>query len=163
MFKVFATDVIVSKGYANQSAVRFSEDGKIVRFRIGKKVYDKNAENNTRWFNVSVKGFGPIAERIQKMQLKEGSLIHISGTLDEESWLDQASNTTKTQTVIIIDDIDYASGSGAKKDGQNQQQNGSAAPAAPASGTLNAPENSPNFEGYSNFGGASFFDGNPNF
>ena len=117
MFKVFATDVIVSKGYANQSAVRFSEDGKIVRFRIGKKVYDKNAENNTRWFNVSVKGFGPIAERIQKMQLKEGSLIHISGTLDEESWLDQASNTTKTQTVIIIDDIDYASGSGAKKDG----------------------------------------------
>ena len=73
MFKVFATDVIVSKGYANQSAVRFSEDGKIVRFRIGKKVYDKNAENNSRWFNVSVKGFGPIAERIQKMQLKEGS------------------------------------------------------------------------------------------
>ena len=38
-----------------------------------------------------------------------------------------------------------------------------AAPAAPASGTSNAPENSPNFEGYSNFGGASFFDGNPNF
>lgn len=162
MFKVFATDVIVSKGYANQSAVRFSEDGKIVRFRIGKKVYDRNAENNTRWFNVSVKGFGPIAERIQKMQLKEGSLIHISGTLDEESWLDQTSNTTKTQTVIIIDDIDYASG-GAKKEGQNQQQNGSAAPAAPAAGTGNAPENSPNFEGYSNFGGASFFDGNPNF
>jgi single-stranded DNA-binding protein len=160
MFKVFATDVIVSKGYANQSAVRFSEDGKIVRFRIGKKVYDKNAENNTRWFNVSVKGFGPIAERIQKMQLKEGSLIHISGTLDEESWLDQPSNTTKTQTVIIIDDIDYASGSGVKKDGQNQQQNSSS---APASGASNAPENSPNFEGYSNFGGASFFDGNPIF
>ena len=159
MFKVFATDVIVSKGYANQSAVRFSEDGKIVRFRIGKKVYDKNAENNTRWFNVSVKGFGPIAERIQKMQLKEGSLIHIFGILDEESWLDQASNTTKTQTVIIVDDIDYASG-GAKKDGQNQQQNSSS---APASGASNALENSPNFEGYSNFGGASFFDGNPIF
>jgi single-stranded DNA-binding protein len=159
MFKVFATDVIVSKGYENQDAVRFTEDGSGVRFRIGKKVYDKNAENNTRWFNVSVKGFGPIAERIQKMQLKEGSLIHISGTLDEESWLDQPSNTTKTQTVIIIDDIDYASG-GAKKDGQNQQQNSSS---APASGASNAPENSPNFEGYSNFGGASFFDGNPIF
>lgn len=162
MLKVFATDVIVSKGYANQSAVRFSEDGKIVRLRIGKKVYDKNAENNTRWFNVSVKGFGPIAERIQKMQLKEGSLIHLSGTLDEESWLDQTSNTTKTQTVIILEDIDYASGGGAKKEGQNQQ-NGSAAPAAPAAGTTTTPENSPNFEGYSNFGGGSFFDGNPNF
>lgn len=163
MFKVFATDVIVSKGYENQGAVRFSDGDKVVRFRIGKKVYDKNAENNTRWFNVSVKGFAPIVERVKKMQLKEGSLIHISGTLDEESWLDQASNTTKTQTVIILDDISYASGGGSKKEGQNQQQNGSATPAAPAAGTNNAPENSPNFEGYSTFGGASFFDGNPNF
>lgn len=162
MLKVFATDVIVSKGYANQSAVRFSEDGKIVRFRIGKKVYDKNAENNTRWFNISVKGFGAIAERIQKMQLKEGSLIHLSGTLDEESWLDQSSNTTKTQTVIILEDIDYASGGGAKKEGQNQQ-NGSAAPAVPAAGTTGTPENSPNFEGYSTFGAGSFFDGNTDF
>ena len=160
MLKVFATDVIVSKGYENQGAVRFSDDNQSVRFRIGKKVYDKNAENNQRWVNFAVKGFGPIVERVKKMQLKEGSLIHISGTLDEESWLDQPSNTTKTQTVIIIDDIDYASGSGAKKDGQNQQQNSSS---APASGASNAPENSPNFEGYSNFGGASFFDGNPIF
>ena len=162
MIKVFTTNAVISKGYNGAPAIKFSDTGDSARFRIGKKVYDKNAENNTRWFNVSVKGFGPIAERIQKMQLKEGSLIHISGTLDEESWLDQPSNTTKTQTVIILDDIDYASG-GAKKEGQNQQQNGSAAPAAPAAGTGNAPENSPNFEGYSNFGGASFFDGNPNF
>ena len=123
MLKVFATDVIVSKGYENQSAVRFSEDGNTVRFRIGKKVYDKNAENNTRWFNISVKGFGPVVERIKKMQLKEGSLIHISGKLDEESWTDQ-NNVTKTQTVIILEDIDYASG-GVKKEGQTQQ-NGSA-------------------------------------
>ena len=157
MLKVFATDVIVSKGYENQDAVRFTEDGSGVRFRIGKKVYDKNAENNTRWFNVSVKGFGPIVERIKKMQLKEGSLIHISGKLDEESWTDQ-NNVTKTQTVIILEDIDYASG-GVKKEGQTQQ-NGSAPAAAPAANTNNTPENSPNFEGYSNFGGGSFFDGN---
>ena len=157
MLKVFATDVIVSKGYETQGAVRFSEDGNTVRFRIGKKVYDKNAENNTRWFNISVKGFGPVVERIKKMQLKEGSLIHISGKLDEESWTDQ-NNVTKTQTVIILEDIDYASG-GVKKEGQTQQ-NGSATPATPVAGTNNAPENSPNFEGYSNFGGGSFFDGN---
>ena len=157
MLKVFATDVIVSKGYENQGAVRFSEDGNTVRFRIGKKVYDKNAENNTRWFNISVKGFGPVVERIKKMQLKEGSLIHISGKLDEESWTDQ-NNVTKTQTVIILEDIDYASG-GVKKEGQTQQ-NGSAPAAAPAANTNNTPENSPNFEGYSNFGGGSFFDGN---
>ena len=163
MLKVFATDVIVSKGYENQGAVRFSEDGNTVRFRIGKKVYDKNAENNTRWFNVSVKGFGPVVERIKKMQLKEGSFIHISGKLDEESWVvDQTTGATKSQTVIILEDIDYASGGGTKKEGQNQQ-NGSAPAAVPAANTNNAPENSPNFEGYSNFGGASFFDGNPNF
>lgn len=163
MLKVFATDVIVSKGYENQGAVRFSDDNQSVRFRIGKKVYDKNAENNQRWVNFAVKGFGPIVERVKKMQLKEGSFIHISGKLDEESWVvDQTTGATKSQTVIILEDIDYASGGGTKKEGQNQQ-NGSASPAAPAAGTTNTPENSPNFEGYSNFGGGSFFDGNPNF
>ena len=52
MFKVFATDVVVSKGYDNSSALKFSDDGTSVRFRIGKKVYDTRAENNTRWVNV---------------------------------------------------------------------------------------------------------------
>ena len=161
MLKVFATDVIVSKGYENQDAVRFTEDGSGVRFRIGKKVYDKNAENNQRWINFSVKGFGPVVERIKKMQLKEGSFIHISGKLDEETWVvDQTTGATKTQTVIVLEDIDYASGGGSgKKEGQNQQ-NGSAPAAAPVANTNNTPENSPNFEGYSTFGGGSFFDGN---
>ena len=160
MLKVFATDVIVSKGYENQGAVRFTEDGSVVRFRIGKKVYDKNAENNQRWINFAVKGFAPIVERVRKMQLKEGSLIHITGRLDEESWVaDQTTGATKSQTVIILEDIDYASGGGGKKEGQNQQ-NGSATPATSAADTNTAPENSPNFEGYSNFGGGSFFDGN---
>ena len=97
------------------------------------------------------------------MQLKEGSFIHISGKLDEESWVvDQTTGATKSQTVIILEDIDYASGGGSKKEGQNQQ-NGSASPAAPAASTTSTPENSPNFEGYSNFGGGSFFDGNTDY
>ena len=161
MLKVFATDVIVSKGYENQDAVRFTEDGSGVRFRIGKKVYDKNAENSQRWINFSVKGFGPVVERVKKMQLKEGSFIHIFGKLDEETWVvDQTTGATKTQTVIVLEDIDYASGGGSgKKEGQNQQ-NGSAPAAVPAANTNNTPESSPNFEGYSTFGGGSFFDGN---
>lgn len=124
MLKVFATDVIVSKGYENQDAVRFTEDGSGVRFRIGKKVYDKNAENNQRWINFSVKGFGPVVERIKKMQLKEDSFIHIYGRLDEETWVvDQTTGATKTQTVIVLEDIDYASGGGSgKKKGQNQRK-----------------------------------------
>ena len=51
MLKVFATQVV--------------EKGDAVRFRIGKKVYDPNAENNARWVNLAVKGFGPICERIK--------------------------------------------------------------------------------------------------
>ena len=49
MFKVIATDVVISKGYDGAPALRFSENGESVRFRIGKKVYDTRAENNTRW------------------------------------------------------------------------------------------------------------------
>ena len=73
MLKVFATQVVVSRGYDGAAAIKFSEKGDAVRFRIGKKVYDPNAENNARWINLAVKGFGPICERIKKMQLKDGS------------------------------------------------------------------------------------------
>ena len=155
MFKVFATDVVVSKGYDNSSALKFSDDGTSVRFRIGKKVYDTRAENNTRWVNVSVKAFGTVCERIKKMQLKEGSFIHIAGRLDEDNWVDTTSNEKKSQIVIILDEIEYASGGG-NKSKDNQQANAAPAttPAAPAS----TPESSPNFEGYTPFGGGSFFD-----
>lgn len=149
MFKVIATDVVISKGFDNAPALRFSEKGDSVRFRIGKKVYDTRAENNTRWFNVSVKAFGDVCERIKKMQLKEGSFVHLTGRLDEESWTDQSTNESKSQTVIILDEIEYASGSSKPKDSQQQPQ---VAPTATA-----APEKSSNFTGYEPFGGGSFF------
>lgn len=47
MFKVIATDVVVSKGYDNTPALKFSERGDSVRFRIGKKVYDTRARTTT--------------------------------------------------------------------------------------------------------------------
>lgn len=150
MFKVIATDVIISKGFDNAPALRFSEKGDSVRFRIGKKVYDTRAENNTRWFNVSVKAFGDVCERIRKMQLKEGTFVHLTGRLDEEAWADQNTNESKSQTVIILDEIEYASGGSKPKDNQQQNQ---AAPSAPAT----APEKSPNFTGYEPFGDGSFF------
>ena len=157
MFKVFATDVVVSKGYDNSSALKYSDDGTSVRFRIGKKVYDTRAENNTRWVNVSVKAFGPLCERIKKMQLKDGSFIHIAGRLDEDSWVDSTTNEKKSQIVIILDEIEYASGGG-NKSSKDTQQSGTAAVASPTSASANNPESSPNFEGYTPFGGGSFFD-----
>ena len=58
MLKVFATQVVISRGYDNKPAIsitRGNDSAASVRFRIGKKVYDPKAENNTRWLNYSVK------------------------------------------------------------------------------------------------------------
>ncbi len=153
MLKFIATDLIVSKGYENNDAVKFTDtgNGESVRFRVGKKVYDSRAENNTRWINLSIKGFGPICDRIKKMQIKEGSYIHIVGRYDEESWNDEKTGP-KTQPVIILEDIEYASGGG-NKTAKDKQDN-----AAPAAAPATGPENSPNFAGFSAFGGGSFFD-----
>ena len=112
MLKVFATQVVVSRGYDGAAAIRFSEKGDAVRFRIGKKIYDPNAENNARWINLAVKGFGPICERIKKMQLKDGSFVNLIGRLDEDVWEDQQTHEKKSAMVIVLDDIEYASGGG---------------------------------------------------
>lgn len=96
MLKVFATQVVISARIRRRSAIKFSEKGDAVRFRIGKKVYDPNAENNARWVNLAVKGFGPICERIKKMQLKDGSFVNLIGRLDEDVWEDQQTHEKKS-------------------------------------------------------------------
>ncbi len=160
MLKVFATQVVVSKGYDNNPALRFSEKGESVRFRIGKKVYDPHAENESRWINLSVKAFNGICERIKKMQLKEGSYINVSGRLDEETWTDQDSGQSRSAMVIILEDIEYASSGSKSKENQSSNQgqnmNAQSAPSAPTAGT----GMSDNFTGYEPFGSGSFFDEN---
>lgn len=166
MLKVFATQVIISRGFEDKPAVNITRtnDATVVRFRIGKKVYDPKAEDNTRWLNYSVKGFGAIADRVEKMQLKEGSVINLMGRLDEDVWEDE-NHVKKSATVIVLEDIEYAS-SGQKKDNGNQasgQQNNAAgngntsnqagAPAAPA----NTGNNDGGFTGYEAFSGNPFF------
>ena len=161
MLKVFATDVVISKGYDNAPAIRYSdgERGSMARFRFGKRTYDPQTKENSRWINMSVKAFGPICERMKKMQLKDGSYVNLVGRLDEENWTDQTSGEKKSAMVIILDEIEYAYGGGKSKDDQNAQQNGSAqasGQAAPA----NDPQQSENFTGYEPFGSGSFFDMN---
>lgn len=121
MLKVMATNVVVSKGYNGAPALKFSEKGDSVRLRIGKKVYDSREEGNHRWVNFAVKAFGDVCERITKMKIKEGSYINITGRLDEEAWNDKETGAERKQTVIIIDDIEYASSA---KSGENQNQSG---------------------------------------
>ena len=161
MFKAIVTEAVISKGFDGAPAFRFSENGDSVRFRFGKKVYDSKAENNTRWVNMAVKAFGPACERIKKMQLKEGSLVNLIGRLDEENWEDQNTRETKSQTIIILDEIEYAGGGSRSRDDQNQQTaNAGSAPAPVANVAQNAPQNSPNFQGYEPFSSGSFFDEN---
>lgn len=153
MLKVVATNVVVSKGYGENPALKFSDNGENVRFRVGYKVYDTKAENNTRWLNLNVKAFNGVCERIKKMKLKEGSYINILGHLDEETWEDQKTNEKKSAMVIVLDDVEYASsGSGGNAKNNDEKSDGG------KKSEKKDPESSDNFEGYSQFGDNSFFD-----
>lgn len=167
MFKVIATEVVISKGFEGAPALRFSENGDSVRFRIGKKVYDTRAENNHRWVNLSVKAFGPLCERIKKMQLKEGSFVNLLGRLDEDVWEDAATHERKSAMVVILDEIEYcAAGTRQQKEGTETAGTQKAATAQPGAQTnASAPasaatsDNGGGFTGYEPFGGANaFFD-----
>ena len=162
MFNVFATYAVVSRGYDGASALRFSEKGDAVRFRIGKKVYDTRAENNTRWINISVKAFGDVCDRIRKMQLKEGSFINFHGRLDEDTWTDQQTGVTKSAMVIILEDIEYAGGKPKENQESSQQTNGTVPNTGITTPGQTAPTSGsqmPNgFTGFEPFGGGSFFD-----
>lgn len=122
MFKTFATNVVVSKGYEGAAALRYSENGESVRFRIGQKVYDSRVEGNYRWLNISVKAFGAVCERIKKMKLKEGSFVNLTARLDEEKWIDKETKEEKSQHVLIVEDIEYAY-VGKSGENQNASQN----------------------------------------
>lgn len=161
MLKIFATDVVISKGYDNAPAIRYSETengGTMARFRFGKRVYDPQTKENSRWINVSVKAFSQTCERMKKMKLKDGSFVNLIGRLDEENWTDQKTGEKKSMMVVILDEIEYASGGPKSKDEQklNQQSGYTAPPAAAAQ----SPQNSDNFTGYEAFGSGSFFDEN---
>ena len=149
MFKVIATNVVVSKGYGENPTFKFSEDKSIVNFRIGKKVYDSRAEDNSRWINLTVKAFGDVCERIKKMKLKDGSYLNIEGKLDEDVWEDDGE--TKRRIVIVLTDVEYASsGSGSNKtedDSETEKKTDK------KSGDGKKPQDSDNFTGFSNFGG----------
>lgn len=122
MFKTFATNVVVSKGYEGAAALRYSENGESVRFRVGQKVYDSRVEGNYRWLNISVKAFGAVCERIKKMKLKEGSFVNLTARLDEEKWIDKETKEEKSQHVLIVEDIEYAY-VGKSGENQNASQN----------------------------------------
>ena len=158
MLKVIATQVVISKGYDNKPAISITRTNEslAVRFRIGKKVYDPKADGNSRWLNYSVKGFGSIVDRIEKMKLKDGSFVNIFGRLDEDTWEDQTTHEKKSAPVIILEDIEYASVGGGKDGNSQGNGNQAASQGAPAP----TGSNEGGFTGFEPFGGGSFFDEN---
>lgn len=164
MLKFFASDVVVSKGYQNAPALKFSEKGDFVRFRVGQKVYDPRAEDNHRWINLTVKCFdASLVDRIRKMGLKEGSFISLSGRYDEDVWEDEESREKRSMPVIILDELEFSGGGKRSGDGQNANSSKgapSAAPApaaAPAAGFQGGYQMPGNFTGYEGFGGGNNF------
>ena len=163
MLKIFASNVVVSKGYQNSPALKFSEKGDFVRFRVGQKVYDPRAEDNHRWINLTIKCFdASLVDRIRKMGLKEGSFISLSGRYDEDVWEDEESREKRSMPVIILDELEFSGGG--KRTGDGQKINtgkGTSAPAAtnPAS-AVDAAGGHPmpgHFLGYEGFGGGNNF------
>ena len=117
MIKAIITGAVISQGYEKSPALKFSEKGDAVRFRIGKKVYDPKEEGNQRWVNLPVKAFGNLCDRIKKMKLQAGSAVNLLGRLDEDEWTDKDGESRHTM-VIVLDEIEYASGSGQKKESE---------------------------------------------
>lgn len=166
MLKFFASNVVVSKGYKNAPAIKFSETGDFVRFRVGQKVYDPRAEDNHRWVNITVKCFDPaLIDRIRKMGLKESSFIDLSGRYDEDVWEDEETKEKRSMPCVILDDLEFSGGGKRSGDGQkavSNQSNTAPAPAtAPAAAPAAAPQESfqmpGNFTGYESFGGGNNF------
>ena len=152
MLQFIATNAVISRGFDNKAALKFSDDGNIVRFRIGERVYDKNAENNTRWINLNGKAFGNLCERIKKMQLKEGSFVNLIGRFDEDVWTDRETGEVRSQPVIYLSDIEFA---GSRSKGEQKSDSGEG-----SYGNDPAPSSAPagqNFQGYGSFGGGSSF------
>ena len=163
------TDAIISKGFDGKPAFRFNDNKTAVNFRIGYRVYDKNATDNHRYINFAVKAYNPICERIEKMKIKEGSRIHITGSIDEETWDDKESGQKITQKVIIAEKIEYASNASenGKSNGNGSNGNGQGTTAQTAPANQNQQNSSgdqtgtpDNFTGFDNFGngtGNDFF------
>lgn len=154
MIRMTITSAVISQGYNGSPALAFTEkEGtKFVRFRVGATVYDKTAEKNRRYINMTVKAFNGAASRIESMKLDAGKYVNIVGRYDEETWEDKTTHEKKSAPVLIVDEIEFCYGGTGKQGGEDNgahAPNGQASTPPPAAGDQ-PPEN---FSGYENFGG----------
>jgi len=165
MVRMFITNAVVSKGYNGAPALNYSEKGesKFVGFKVGTSVYDKHAENNRRYIYISIKAFNGIASRIESMKLEAGKYVNITGRYDVEEWNDKNTNEKKSSPVLYVEEIEYCFSGEGKNNGdknnaptpggdtQTSPSGSSTPPATPSEDS----EQSSNFTGFANFGGAN--------
>lgn len=105
MLKVMITGAVISRGYEGEPALKITqnEGGVFISFRIGMRLYDPKADNNTKWLNLTVKASRWMAERVQKMQLDAGQRVNLCGTLEEEVWIDREQKKQSMLSISLID------------------------------------------------------------
>lgn len=146
MMLQIVTDAVVSRGYDGAPAIYTSEDGQFISFRVGHKVYDTRAPNNTRWVNLNVNITGDLIPKIQKMNLKEGSHINIFGNFDMRPNVNRENGEITTWPTIKASHIEFAASRPKQEPAKPLRQN-----AEPANAT-SEPEQPADFLGYMPFG-----------
>ena len=167
MIKMLVTKAVISKGFDGASALRFSESAEnpSVRFRIGMLVYDKRAEKEHRFVNLSVKAFGYLVDRIRNMKLDAGMYVNIIGRYDEDIWEDKDTHEEKRAPVLIADEIEFSANAGNSKqngDGSGAPVSGAQSQTPPANNVQGKTPPSAavgqvpdNFTGFEGFGGTN--------
>ena len=102
MMLQLVTDAVISKGYGGAPAFHSSEDGRMLSFKIGCKVYDKRADKETRWVNFNVNAFDDLAERVRRMNLKEGSHINVMGNFDMKPWVNRETGSGLSEGTNLL-------------------------------------------------------------
>jgi single-strand DNA-binding protein len=155
MMMQLVTDAVISKGYGGAPAFHSSEDGRMLSFKIGCKVYDKRADKETRWVNFNVNAFDDLAERVRRMNLKEGSHINVMGNFDMKPWVNRETGEITTWPTIRAVNIEYAASALPKQDAQTAQKAVSVQDKQEQSAL--PPEQLPGFTGYEPFGGGNSY------
>jgi len=143
--QIVGMDVFVSAGYKDAPAIETSENGGVMWFTVGYTVYDpkyQEAHNGkSHWINMRVKVFdAALMERINKMNIKAGSRIHISGEYQED-WKPATQNEAEAfYPYIRLESIRYAYSNGGKSDNKKgDQSTGTPADTPPSQGQNAAP------------------------
>lgn len=133
----------INKGY-NGSAIAINDQGTFAHFQVGVPTYDAKAESKTIWVNLQCRVVNKkIIERLQKLNLGEGSFIDLSLTLAGNQY--QKDGKTKTDLVFNVEDFDLPKASNPA----NNQNNGGYQQ-TPAQNNGYVPQNNQQYAGQPN-------------